>query len=190
MLIILCKFTHHKLSLTPKSSFSRILPTITINQYMLLEIGTKAPEFNLVSDELKEVKLSDYKGKNLVLLFFPLAFTGVCTTELCSMRDAMKQYNDWDTDIVAISVDSPFSLQKFKEQEGLNFPLLSDFNKHASRAYDSLYEEFPAFGMKGVSKRSAFVIDKTGVVRYQEICASPGDLPNFDAIKETISALN
>jgi len=157
---------------------------------MLLEIGSKAPEFNLVSDELKEVKLSDYKGKNVVLLFFPLAFTGVCTTELCTMRDDMKKFNDLNTDIIAVSIDSPFTLKKFKEEEKFNFSLLSDFNRHASRAYNSLYEEFPAFGLKGVSKRSAFVIDKEGVVRYQEICGSPGDLPNFDAIKETISALN
>lgn len=157
---------------------------------MALNVGDQAPGFELVSDEKQMVNLGDYKGKNVVLLFYPLAFTGVCTTELCSMRDNIATYSDLNAAILAVSVDSAFTLEKFKAEQGLNFPLLSDFNKEASRAYDSLYEEFPAFGMKGVSKRSAFVIDKEGVVRYKEICASPGDLPNFDAVKETLAGLN
>lgn len=156
---------------------------------MAITIGNKAPDFSLVSDAKETVNLADYKGKNLVLLFFPLAFTGVCTTELCTMRDDISNYNDMNAEIVAVSVDSPFVLEQFKAAQNLNFPLLSDFNKDASSTYDSLYEEFPAFGMRGVSKRSAFVIDGEGVVRYKEICASPGDLPNFSAIKETLSGL-
>jgi len=157
---------------------------------MAITLGKKAPDFSLVSDSKETVALKDYEGKNLVVLFFPLAFTGVCTTELCTMRDDIANYNDMNADIVAISVDSPFVLEQYKSAQNLNFPLLSDFNKEASAAYDSLYEEFPAFGMRGVSKRSAYVIDKEGVVRYQEVCSSPGDLPNFSAIKETLSKLN
>ena len=156
---------------------------------MAILVGNKAPDFSLVSDTKETVNLNDYKGKNLVVLFFPLAYTGVCTTELCTMRDDISNYSDMNADIVAISVDSPFVLEQFKASQNLNFPLLSDFNKVASTDYDSLYEEFPAFGMRGVSKRSAFVVDKEGVCRYKEICASPGDLPNFDAIKETLSSL-
>ena len=157
---------------------------------MAIEVGTNAPDFSLVSDEKETVNLKDFQGKNVVVLFFPLAFTGVCTTELCTMRDDIANYNNMNATILGVSVDSPFVLEQFKSAQSLNFPLLSDFNKEASAAYDSLYEEFPAFGMRGVSKRSAFVIDKEGVVRYKEICSSPGDLPNFNAIKETLSSLN
>jgi len=156
---------------------------------MAISTGSKAPDFSLVADNKETVNLSDYRGKNVVVLFFPLAFTGVCTTELCTMRDDIANYANMNAEIVGVSVDSPFVLEQYKAAQNLNFPLLSDFNKDASKAYDSLYDEFPAFGMKGVSKRSAFVIDKEGVVRYEEICASPGDLPNFEAIKETLSEI-
>lgn len=157
---------------------------------MGISLGNPAPAFSLVSDAKETVNLSDFKGKNVVVLFFPLAFTGVCTTELCTMRDDIANYNDMNAQIIGVSVDSPFVLEQYKAAQNLNFPLLSDFNKEASAAYDSLYEEFPAFGMRGVSKRSAFVIDKEGIVRHQEVCASPGDLPDFNAIKEALSKLN
>ncbi|MTB49362.1 redoxin domain-containing protein [Lewinella sp. W8] len=155
---------------------------------MSLKVGDKAPLFTLVNDETKEVSLQDYQGRNLVVLFFPLAFTGVCTEEMCTMRDALAEYNNMNTDVVAISVDSPFTLAKFKEAERLNFPLLSDFNKEVSRQYGSLYDNF-VFGMQGVSKRSAFVIDGEGIVRYAEVLDSAGDLPNFGAVKETLAQL-
>lgn len=155
---------------------------------MAVQINDKAPAFTLYSDNKKEVSLSDYQGRNLVLLFFPQAFTGTCTEELCTMRDALTEYNDMDTDVLAISVDSIFTLEQFKKAEGLNFPLLSDFNKEVSRQYGALYEEF-VFGMRGVSKRAAFVIDKEGVVRYAEVLESAGDLPNFAEVKATIEAL-
>ncbi|MEM9929528.1 MAG: redoxin domain-containing protein, partial [Bacteroidota bacterium] len=134
-----------------------------------------------------EVSLSDYAGRNVVVLFFPLAFTGVCTEELCTMRDALAEFNDLKTDVLAISVDSVFTLAKFKELEKLNFPLLSDFNKEVSRQYGSLYDTF-VMGMEGVSKRSAFVVDENGVIRYAEVLDSAGDLPNFADIKETLQA--
>ncbi|RMF20325.1 MAG: peroxiredoxin, partial [Bacteroidetes bacterium] len=133
--------------------------------------------------------LEDFQGKNVVLLFFPLAFTGVCTTELCTVRDDLSSYNDLNAQVLAVSIDTPFSLAKFKAEQNLNFPLLSDFNREVARAYDALYEEF-VLGMKGVAKRSAFVIDKNGVIRYAEVLDNAGDLPNFEAIKQTLATLN
>ncbi len=156
---------------------------------MSLKVGDQAPEIKLFSSDKQEVSLSDYKGKNVVVLFFPLAFTGVCTAELCSMRDDIATYQGLDAQILAISVDSLFTLEKFKAEQNLNFPLLSDFNKRASTAYGALYETF-VMGMEGVSRRSAFVIDKEGVVQYAEVLESAGDLPNFVAVKETLAGLN
>ena len=154
---------------------------------MKLKVGDKAPLFTLTASDTKEVSLKDYAGRNVVVLFFPLAFTSVCTEELCSMRDALADFNDMDADVVAISVDSPFTLAKYKELENLNFPLLSDFNKEVSRQYGSLYDTF-VLGLEGVSKRSAFVVDKEGVIRYAEVLESAGDLPNFAAVRETLAA--
>jgi len=155
---------------------------------MALQIGQKAPEFKLVDSEKQEVKLSDYRGKSVVLLFFPLAFTSVCTKELCSVRDTLQDYKNLNAEVLGISVDSLFTLAKYKEEQSLNFPLLSDFNKEVSKDYGSLYEEF-SFGMKGVSKRSAFVIDADGNIQYAEVLESAGDIPNFAAINETLEAL-
>lgn len=156
---------------------------------MSLSIGDAAPHFTLYSSDKQPVSLQDYQGHNIVLLFFPMAFTGVCTQELCSMRDSIADYEGLDAKILAISVDSPFTLDKFKSDQKLNFPLLSDFNKEVSTAYGSLYEEF-VFGLKGVSRRSAFVIDKEGVIRYAEVLESAGNLPNFEAVKNTLANLN
>ena len=157
---------------------------------MSISIGQVAPAFTLFDTDKKAISLSDYKGKNVVILFFPLAFTGVCTTELCSIRDNIGVYNTANAEVLGISVDSLFTLGKFKEDQKLNFSLLSDFNKTASKAFDVLYETFPAFEMQGVAKRSAFVIDKEGVVQYAEICPTPGDLPNFEAIQTVLNTLN
>ena len=153
-------------------------------------LGKQAPAFTLYDTDKKAVSLADFKGKNVVVLFFPLAFTGVCTTELCNIRDNIGIYNATNAQVLGISVDSAFTLGKFREEQKLNFPLLSDFNKAASKAFDVLYETFPALEMQGVSKRSAFVIDKEGVVQYEEVCATPGDLPNFEAIQKVLNTLN
>jgi peroxiredoxin len=155
----------------------------------MLTIGEKAPVFSLVSDQKKAINLADYAGQKVVLLFFPMAFTSVCTTELCNMRDDIAYYEGLDAKILAVSVDSPFTLAKFKEDQRLNFPLLSDFNKAVSEAYGTLYAEF-VLGLKGVSKRSAFVIDQEGVIRYAEVLENAGEIPNFAAIKETLAQLN
>ncbi len=156
---------------------------------MSLKINEAAPNFKLMNTDKKEVSLSDLKGKNTVLLFFPLAFTSVCTSELCSIRDNYSVYNQLNAEVYGISVDSLFSLGKFKEEQRLNFDLLSDFNKETSKAYHTLYESF-AFGMQGVSKRSAFVIDKNGILKYAEVLENAGQLPDFDAIKTTLQGLN
>jgi len=156
---------------------------------MALTIGQQAPAFTLYDTDKNKVSLEDYTGKNVLLLFFPLAFTSVCTAELCSIRDNIAFYNGTDAVVLGISVDSLFTLKKFKEEQGLNFALLSDFNRTVTKAYDALYEIFPAFEMEGVGKRAAYVIDKKGVVQYGEICASPGDLPNFNDIQATLSTL-
>lgn len=153
-------------------------------------LGKPAPAFTLFDTDKKATSLSDFKGQNVVVLFFPLAFTGVCTTELCSIRDNIGTYNNANAQVLGISVDSIFTLGKFKDEQKLNFPLLSDFNKAASKSFDVLYEVFPAFEMQGVSKRSAFIIDKEGVVQYEEVCATPGDLPNFEAIQNVLNTLN
>ncbi|MBM3920404.1 MAG: redoxin domain-containing protein [Sphingomonadales bacterium] len=155
---------------------------------MTLSIGQTAPDFTLFNDQKKEVALSSFKGKNVVLLFVPQAFTGVCTAELCQMRDSLHDYNNMNAEILAVSVDSVFTLEKWKKDESFNFNLLSDFNKEASRAYGSIYEEW-IFGMKGVSKRSAFVIDKDGIIRYAEVLENPGEMPNLQAVKDTVAAL-
>jgi peroxiredoxin len=153
---------------------------------MTLKAGDKAPAFTLTSDELKPVSLEDYAGKNVVLLFFPMAFTSVCTEELCAMRDNIAEYNGMDAEILAVSVDSPFTLDRFKKDQSLNFPLLSDFNKEVSRNYGTLYEEF-VLGLRGVSKRSAFVIDKEGIVRYAEVLENAGKVPDFAAVKKALA---
>ena len=156
---------------------------------MKIEIGQTAPAFTLYDTEKNPVELSSFKGKNVLILFFPMAFTGVCTKELCSIRDNIASYNNVNAQVLGVSVDSPFTLAKFKEEQHLNFPLLSDFNKEASTAYGTIYDAFIGW-MKGVSKRSAFVIDKEGIVRYAEVLESAGDLPNFEAINSTLASLN
>jgi glutaredoxin-dependent peroxiredoxin len=156
---------------------------------MSLQIGDKAPDFTLRNSEKELVTLKNYRDKNVVILFFPMAFTGVCTKELCQMRDSMGEYEQLNAQILAISVDSVFTLDKWKQEQKFNFQLLSDFNKTVSKKYDALYKDF-VFEMKGVSKRSAFVVDKTGTIKYAEVLESAGDLPNFDAVANTLKSLN
>ncbi len=155
---------------------------------MAIQVGQTAPDFKLYNTEKNLVSLHDYNGKNVLLLFFPLAFTGVCTNELCSVRDDLSIFKDLDAEILAISVDSLFVLGKFKEENKLNFTLLSDFNKEVSKMYDCLYDTF-VFDMQGVSKRSAFIVDKEGVIQYSEVLESAGDLPDFAAIRATLQDL-
>ena len=153
---------------------------------MALQVGDKAPDFKLNSSELKEVSLSDFAGKKVVLHFFPLAFTGVCTTQLCTMRDNFGYYEGLNAQVLGVSVDSPFALAKFKEEQAYQFPLLSDFNKETAAAYGALYQDF-VLGLKGVAKRSAFVIDEEGKVIYAEVLEDAGNLPDFAAINKVVA---
>ncbi len=153
----------------------------------MLKVGDQAPDFTLKNTEQEYVKLSELnKDSQVVVFFFPLAFTSVCTTELCTVRDDFSSYEALNAKVVGVSVDSPFTLASFKEQESYNFELLSDFNKEASTAYGAIYEEL--MGLKGVAKRSTFVIGKDGKVKFAEVLPSPGDLPNFEAVKEALAS--
>jgi peroxiredoxin len=155
---------------------------------MALTIGQAAPAFKLFNSEKEEVSLSSFLGKKVIIHFFPQAFTGVCTTQLCTMRDNLNYYTDLNAVVLGISVDSVFSLGKFKEEQNYNFSLLSDFNKEVSKAYDAIYDSW-ILNMNGVSKRAAFVIDSNGLVQYAEVLESAGDLPNFEAIKACVAQI-
>jgi len=152
---------------------------------MSLQPGQQAPQFTLISSEKKEVSLSDFKGKKVVLHFFPMAFTGVCTTQLCTMRDNFGYYDGLNAVVLGISVDSPFTLAKFKADNNYQFELLSDFNKTVSPAYGAFYEDW-ILGLKGVAKRAAFVIDEDQNIVYAEVLESAGDLPDFAKIAEAV----
>jgi peroxiredoxin len=156
---------------------------------MALTTGTKAPDFTLKTknaDGLHDVTLSDNFGKKkTVLLFFPLAFTSVCMDEMCTVNSGLQAYKDLNAAVYGISVDSPFTQEKMAAVDNLQFPLLSDFNKEVSAAYDVLYADL--LGFKGVSKRSAFVIDTDGTILYSESSDDPKVVPNFDAIKAALA---
>lgn len=154
---------------------------------MALQVGDTAPDFKLYSSDLTEVSLSGFKGKKVIIYFFPMAFTGTCTEQLCTMRDNFSYYEGINAQVIGISVDSPFSLAKFKEVQNYQFPLLSDFNKEVSAAYGAFYDEF-FFGLKGVSKRAAFVIDENGKIVYAEVLEEAKDLPDFKAINDVLKA--
>jgi glutaredoxin-dependent peroxiredoxin len=153
-----------------------------------LKPGDTAPHFRLFNTEKKAVTLEDYKGKNLVVHFFPLAFTSTCTKQLCTVRDAISLYANDTTDVVAISIDTPQTLARFREEQKLNFPLLSDFNKEAGAAYGAQYEVFSC-ELRKVDKRAAFVIDKEGIIRYAEVLEDSGLLPDFNKINATLESL-
>jgi glutaredoxin-dependent peroxiredoxin len=161
---------------------------MSIQESIHPQVGAVAPEFTLFNTEKKAVALHDLRGKKAVILFFPLAFTSVCTAELCDVRDNLNRYAALDAVILGVSVDSLFSLGKFREELSLPFDLLSDFNKETSSAYGSLYPQF-GFGMQGVSKRSAFVVDREGVIRYAEVLENAGEIPNLNAIIDTLATI-
>ena len=152
-----------------------------------IKVGQKAPDFTLVGTDLSPITLKDYKGKNLILHFFPLAFTSVCTNQMCTARDEENDYAQLNAAVVGVSVDSPFVLQKFAIENKLNFKLGSDFNRNVSKDYGVLFED-NFMGLSKFSKRSAFVIDREGKVRYAEITDGKS-LPNFEAIKATLEAI-
>ncbi|HEX9732981.1 MAG TPA: peroxiredoxin [Thermoanaerobaculia bacterium] len=155
---------------------------------MPIRAGDRAPDFSLKSAAGgKPVGLAQYRGdKNVVLLFFPLAWTSVCTSEMCAIRDGYAGYGELDAEVLGISVDSPFALAAWAKEEGFAFPLLSDFNRQAARSYDVLMDDL--MGLQGVARRAAFVVDREGIVRYAEVCPTPAELPDFGKIQEALRA--
>ncbi|WP_298477804.1 redoxin domain-containing protein [uncultured Maribacter sp.] len=154
---------------------------------MKLKVGDKAPDFSLVGIDLREIKLRDFKGKNVILHFFPLAFTSVCTQQLCTANGEENDYASLNASVIGVSVDSPFVLEKFGGENNLNFPLGSDFNRKVSKDYGVLFDgDF--VGMTHFSMRSAFVIDKKGIIRYAEVTDGK-TLPSFENIKSTLTGL-
>jgi peroxiredoxin len=156
---------------------------------MAAEVGQKAPEFTLVGTDLKAVGLKDFANKNVVLAFYPAAFTGVCEKELCTFRDALNDFASASTAVVGVSVDSPFANKEFAGKNGLNFPLLSDLNRDAIAKYDVVFNDLA--GVKGftVAKRSVFVIDKSGAIRYRWVAPEPKVEPNYAEVKAAVKKL-
>lgn len=154
---------------------------------MALQVGDSAPVFTLYDSSKHQVSLADYFGKQKVLiLFYPLAFTSVCTQELCAVRDNINKYENENTAVLGISVDSVYVLARYKAEQAYSFPLLSDFNKVVSKMYDVLHESFGAMDLHGVSKRSAFIVDKRGILQYADVMDHPGLLPNFEDIEREL----
>ncbi|MEM3972106.1 MAG: peroxiredoxin [Saccharolobus sp.] len=155
----------------------------------MVEIGEKAPEVELVDTELKKVKVpSDFKGKVVVLAFYPAAFTSVCTKEMCTFRDSMAKFNEFNAVVLGVSVDPPFSNKAFKEHNKLNFTILSDFNREAVKMY-GVAGELPILKGYILAKRSVFVIDRNGIIRYKWVSEDPAKEPNYEEIKQIVAKL-
>jgi len=155
---------------------------------MAVQVGDSAPGFSLKNSNMEDVSLGDFSCKNVVLLFVPLAFSGICTQEFCDVSAGINAYDDLGAQVLGISVDTPFSLKAWAEKAGISIPLLSDFNKEVSAAYGAQFADF--LGFKGVAKRSAFVVDGEGTIRYASVSDDPTVLPDFEAIKACLKSLN
>lgn len=156
---------------------------------MAVQVGSQAPSFTLVDTDKKPRSLHEFRGKKLVIAFFPGAFTGVCTKEMCALRDSMSKLNELDAQVIGISVDSPFANKGFAERNNLQFPLLSDYTRTAVRTYGV---ELPNFsGLEGymVAQRSVFVLDKDGIVRYVWVAENPGIEPDYDELTKAVSSI-
>jgi peroxiredoxin len=156
---------------------------------MAIQVGSKAPHFTLHDTDKQQRSLQEFLGKKLVLVFFPGAFTGVCTKEMCAFRDSMSRLNELNAQVVGISVDSPFANKGFAERNQLQFPLLSDYARTTIKAYGI---ELPNFaGLEGytVAKRSVFILDQDGVVRYAWVSDNPGIEPKYDEVTEALAGL-
>lgn len=156
---------------------------------MAMKVGNDARDFSLPDQNLKMKKLSDFYGSNIVLAFFPGAFTSVCTKEMCTFRDSMAKFNKFNAKVFGISVDPPFSLNAFAKYNNLNFDLLSDFNKEASREYAGLHENFAGIPGLQASKRAVFIIGKDRRIKYAWISEDPGKEPNYKEIEETLERI-
>lgn len=156
---------------------------------MTVEIGTPAPNFTLPNHKREPVSLESLKGKNVVLAFFPAAFTGVCEKELCTFRDSMENLNRVNAEVLGISVDSPFANAAFAEKNKLNFPLLSDYARTATRAYGVALDDFAKMTGYTAAQRAVFVVDKNGTVQYKWVAPNPGVEPSYDEVTKAVEAL-
>ena len=157
---------------------------------MAVEVGQKAPDFALFDNDRTKRTLDEFKGKNVVLAFVPGAFTGVCTTEVCTLRDQMDQFNSMNAQVLGISVDGPFAQKAWSDANNLNFPMLSDFSREATNAYDVALPNLAGLEGYVVSNRAVFVLDGEGVVRYKWIAPSPTNEPDYDEVRAAVAALN
>ena len=156
---------------------------------MAVEVGQPAPEFTLYDIDRKQRSLSEFRGKSVILAFYPGAFTGVCTTEMCTFRDRMDRFNSMNSQVLGISVDGAFAQKVFSDQNNLNFPLLSDFTRQVVNQYDVALENFAGMDGYVAAKRAVFVVDKEGVVRYTWIGPNPGVEPDYDEIQAAVDGL-
>lgn len=154
---------------------------------MSVDVGSQAPDFTLVDQDRQPVTLSAFRGRPVVLAFFPAAFSGTCTAELCALRDDLAVFTAAGAQVLGISVDSFFALKAFREAQGYPFPLLSDFNKQVIRAYGVFNEDM--IGLKGIAKRAVFVVDGQGLVRYQEVLEDARNQPDYPQVFATVRAL-
>jgi len=154
---------------------------------MSVDVGSKAPDFTLTSQDRQPVTLSGLRGKPVVLAFFPAAFSSVCQKEMCTFRDSMARLGKADAQVYGISVDTFFTLKAWQDQQQLNFPLLSDFNKEVIRDYGVFNEDM--IGLKGIAKRAVFVIDKDGGVRHREVLEDARNEPNYEKVFSSLASL-
>ncbi|MDP2883449.1 MAG: peroxiredoxin [Ignavibacteria bacterium] len=156
---------------------------------MAVQVGDKAPDFTLVDGDKKPRSLSEFFGKKSVLAFFPGAFTGFCTKEMCTLRDSMSRFNELNAQVLGISVDSPFANKAFAAQNNLQFPILSDYSRSAVKTYGIVLDNFSGLAGYSAAKRSVFVLDERGVVRYAWVSDIPGVEPNYDEISKALSSI-
>jgi peroxiredoxin len=155
----------------------------------MVEVGQKAPNFKLIDKDKNTVTLDNYKGKNLIIFFFPAAWTGTCTKEICSVQEDFNQYSKLNTQVIGVSTDTHWALKRFAEDYKIEYPLLSDFNKVAIKDYGVEFPDLFAGVYHGVAKRATIVIDETGVIRFVDVVPNIGDVPNMDVIKDALTQL-
>jgi peroxiredoxin len=156
---------------------------------MAIKVGDKAPAFTLSDADKKTRSLSEFFGKKTVLAFYPGAFTGVCTKEMCALRDSMSRFNSTNAQVVGVSVDSPYANKAFSNQNNLEFPLLSDYSREVVKKYGIELENFGGLQGYNVAKRSVFVLDKDGTIRYAWVSDNPGVEPNYDEVSKAVEAV-
>jgi peroxiredoxin len=154
---------------------------------MAADVGSRAPDFTLTNQDRQPVTLSEQRGKPVVLAFFPAAFSSVCQKEMCTFRDSMARLGTANAQVYGVSVDTFFTLKAFQDQQKLNFPLLSDFNKQAIREYGVFNEDM--IGLKGIAKRAVFVIDKDGIIRHREVLEDARNEPDYEKVFSALATL-